>query len=549
MRPLLKLTRDLLVIALLGVSLLLVTELAFRAVSGPNVRQDPYIVFTDSLSVLSKTEINGRERYKFHNPKVYRALNVTFPVRKPPRTVRIFCLGGSAAAGWPHPPEESYPEYLKRYLSLALPDRRFEVHNVAAHAQASYRVRMIFDQVIEADPDLLIVYSGNNEFVEERTYAISGLHGAVQVLATRSLLVQRLRGLTASSWLPDDMTLPGGENKKSARWIWGSALQIANPLHTDPEQFAMVLRHYSYSMEHMQRQARERGVPILFLTVPTNLRDWHPVVSEHGLDSGEADAWKERYEDGRRFLFEGENEAARRSMEEAARLAPAHAATHFYLGRALESLGRGPEALEAYRAAKDFDRNGWRALTVFNDTLRRLGREDEGVGLIDVERVFEQSTEGVAPGFDLFLDYVHPTKTGNLLIARSILRWILEEGGGAIAPPAADGRYAAALEAYSDSGYRDEDDLGMLHNLATIYGLMHQYEAFVELADAILPEVDSGDTSRQKRLRMIREDFVGYLAAERSELLGEPFDPDYREKHKIIFDQMLVGEPPSRPES
>ena len=290
------------------------------------------------------------------------------------------------------------------------------------------------------------------------------------------------------------------------------------------------------------------------------MRDWHPVVSTHGLDSEDLDAWTERYTNGRRFLIEGEYEEAARSLDAAARLAPAHAATHFHLARALENLGRKGQALEAYRAAKDADQNGWRALSVFNDSLRRLSRQSDSADLIDMERVFEQAAEGVAPGFDLFLDYVHPTKKGNLLIARTILRWILEDGGGGIAPPGSGERYSAAVDGYTDTAYRDDDDLKMLRVRMQMCGMMHQYDAFVGLADIFLLRAESGDPAASDQqigrgryawrwtVQECRDRFAGYLASERRELLGQPFDPDYRDKHKLFYEQMIAGSAPSRPD-
>jgi len=62
----------------------------------------------------------------------------------------VFCLGGSASAGWPHPPLETYSAYLERALEKAYPDRRIEMINASAHGFASYRVRAVFDRVVLA---------------------------------------------------------------------------------------------------------------------------------------------------------------------------------------------------------------------------------------------------------------------------------------------------------------------------------------------------------------------------------------------------------------
>src|SRR5207245_6551491 len=52
---------------------------------------------------------------------------------------------------------------------------------------------------------------------------------------------------------------------------------------------------------------------------------------------------------------EGHREAALRAAQEAVRLRPDHDRTHFYLGKALEQMGRTGEAAAAYRRAVELN--------------------------------------------------------------------------------------------------------------------------------------------------------------------------------------------------
>jgi len=120
----------------------------------------------DRTSIVRQVEDDGQQTIRVVHPEAYAVRDTQFTVHKPEGTIRIFSFGGSASAGWPHPSSEIYTEYLERALAAQLSDRRVEVINLAAHAFASYRVRMIFDDVIGYDPDLVIIYSGNNDFLE-----------------------------------------------------------------------------------------------------------------------------------------------------------------------------------------------------------------------------------------------------------------------------------------------------------------------------------------------------------------------------------------------
>ena len=87
-----------------------------------------------------------------------------FKREKTEGTVRIFVLGGSAALGTP---ESAYGfvRILERMLQIRFPDRSFEVVNAAMPGINSHLVQAIARNCAELEPDLLVVYMGNNELV------------------------------------------------------------------------------------------------------------------------------------------------------------------------------------------------------------------------------------------------------------------------------------------------------------------------------------------------------------------------------------------------
>ena len=50
------------------------------------------------------------------------------------------------------------------------PSRRWEVINAGGISYASYREAKLVEEIARYQPDLVLVYSGHNEFLEERTY-------------------------------------------------------------------------------------------------------------------------------------------------------------------------------------------------------------------------------------------------------------------------------------------------------------------------------------------------------------------------------------------
>ena len=93
-----------------------------------------------------------------------------FSAEKPADTYRIFCLGGSTTYGRPYDDAVSYCAWLRAMLPKADPSRNWEVINAGGISYASYRISRLMEELIQYEPDLFIVYTGHNEFLEKRTF-------------------------------------------------------------------------------------------------------------------------------------------------------------------------------------------------------------------------------------------------------------------------------------------------------------------------------------------------------------------------------------------
>ena len=82
----------------------------------------------------------------------------------------MFCLGGSTTFGRPYDDQTSFCGWLRELLAVAYPEGNWEVVNAGGVSYASYRVAALMEELVAYEPDLFIVYTGHNEFLEERTY-------------------------------------------------------------------------------------------------------------------------------------------------------------------------------------------------------------------------------------------------------------------------------------------------------------------------------------------------------------------------------------------
>jgi tetratricopeptide (TPR) repeat protein len=508
---------------------------------------DPFVEFSAPLSSVFSITVgkDGRRYYKVTHPEVYAAANVTFPVEKAPHTFRVFRLGGSASAGWPHPSTENHGRYLERALQKAYPTEGIQVINVSGHGYASYRVRRVFDQIIDFDPDLLIIYSGNNEFIEKRSYFSDSF---ITTLSKKSHLLRWLHASFAGL-RGDEMGIPWDD-------VWSKIERVSKEIRTDPKQYEGVKSHYAYSIEYMLKRAQHQNVPVLLLTVPVNLRDWHPNVSCNNLHGELLQQWQATYTRARKALIEAKYREAFMGFARAIDLEPMHAESFFLSAEALEGQGKFLEARDFYEKARDLDCNPFRAQSFVNDTVRRLARQYSNVYLVDLEALFEENAHHGIPGFDLFLDYVHANQKGNVLIAKASFETIVKAGllnaDGAVpsfsytpAPSFSDtdGIDPKVLtKKLVEMPYDERKSLRVQRWLARLSFTMHQYESAkrnLELVCAIARQSTDPNMDRVRGECEEQLDAVSsYLENDERRILGLSYDEEYEKRLTELYQSM-----------
>lgn len=306
------------------------------------------------------------------------AIPSQFRLPKPQKLKRVFMLGESVAA-------LLYPPRLAHAISSAFPPRKFEVINTGMGAYASTRISMIFREILEYEPDLIILLSGNNETYSGRFGMCPGIF-------------QRI-------------------NEKLRRWDFYEDIQdwihARKKTGIDPEDGrSNQLRSFELNLRNMIRAAKSRKVPFILCTLPANLRDYAPYGQAPFSEKIYADAWVQ-YE-------RGNMAAAAGLFRDFLKQKPRDPFGHFFLARCLESLGRIPESREYYRQALEWDTRGDRCSPSKNSLIRKIGRE-EGVYIADLEKTFESTTQGGLVGDSVIADGVHWFRRFNPLVLRNIV--------------------------------------------------------------------------------------------------------------------------------
>ena len=269
----------------------------------PTELEDPYVGFA-ALRPLFVLDADGQQfeidpaRHQYFRPE-------SFSAKKGAHEFRIFCLGGSTVQGRPYAIETSFTTWLELSLQAADPRRVWDVVNCGGISYASYRLVPILRELLDYEPDLFILYTGHNEFLEDRTYReVKNTPRAVRYLHSVGMNLRSYRLLRAA-WLrlgQHGTRDPSPQNKlpKEVDAFLDYRGGLAD-YHRDDDWRRGAVAHYRLNLSRMIGLAEIAGVPVLLVNPVSNLRDCPPFKLEVSQE----------LDDAKRSEFEAEWENAR----------------------------------------------------------------------------------------------------------------------------------------------------------------------------------------------------------------------------------------------
>jgi hypothetical protein len=385
---------------------------------------DPFSGFSNLVPMFElETRDDGTAVYRTASAR--RAVDrQEFLAEKPPNGFRAFVVGGSSAAGFPYKYSHSFAGWLQRRLAVELPQRHVEVVNAALSGYASRRLLAVTEELAGYEPDLLIIYSGHNEFAEARYYQHlidmdpRWFRLRVFLTSTRLYSVASQAFGLGSPGSPESVEF---DDFRSGQEMFAVADRRQRGKENASErELAYREIHYRHNLEGMIANLHGVGAEVMILTLSQNFADWRPGVSFHrdGLAEAERAAWDEHVARGDALAPE-DCEAALDAWSRALAIDDEFAELHYQIADCQRSLGHLEEARSHFRLASDLDRIPHGAPTRYNEVLRDLAREQDTL-FLDVEALIALESDGSLVGANWFLDLAHPSLRAHRRIARAI---------------------------------------------------------------------------------------------------------------------------------
>jgi tetratricopeptide (TPR) repeat protein len=351
-----------------------------------------------------------------------RPLNFRIAARKAPNTIRIVVLGESAAQGVPVPSFAFAPQ-LRAQLRARYPGKAFEVINTGIVAINSHVVYQIAREMAQHEPDVFLVYMGNNEVVGPYGPGCAYLSQMPPIWVIRASVFVRS---TRTGQLLGSLFARLSMGRKPREW-GGMSMFVDNAVAGDDPRLGALYRNFAANLRGIIGAASGAGARTVLCTVVANLRDCPPFLSRHrgGLSAEELARWRAEFDEGRLAWMLGDAARARARLSEALGIDPQFADTQFMLGQLDLKSGNAGSARTHLVEALHWDALRFRPDPRINQVIRNVAREASGgVSLLDaaVEMGADPGSTALPSGREILFEHVHFDWEGNYRLARMMAR-------------------------------------------------------------------------------------------------------------------------------
>lgn len=178
------------------------------------------------------------------------------------RRLRVLLFGGSNTQGFPE-------GHLEQSLNRRAPEPGYEVINLGRAGYGSERVRILVRQARVLEPDIVVIYSGHNEFVEMGFAMELRQQWRHPLLMQAGLLLSRLRTVNVMVSLAEKLAGDRGGQAPEPRLRGGGRDESFRDMNY--EHTLVFYSVYRTNLRAMIRNAREGGAEVLLSTVVSNM--------------------------------------------------------------------------------------------------------------------------------------------------------------------------------------------------------------------------------------------------------------------------------------
>jgi tetratricopeptide (TPR) repeat protein len=348
--------------------------------------------YGDNLNLFVKNPVEGYEKYMMVNPivgkKYFQKFEYTAPANdiflkeKPDDSFRIFVMGSSTVFGFPYERNLMFSRILDKQLSDVYPDKKIEVVNTSITAINSYTLLDYVDEILDYQPDAILIYAGHNEFygafgvgsneTMSKYLGITRLH--IALMDYRLYQLMRNGMASVAQVFAGNNTVHGTLMK---RMVANKDILLNSP------EYKLAMQRYEQNMGDLLKKTQKANIPVFLSDLVCNVKGLPPF-----------------------------NSVASDTLEAAMDV--------FHRAQKAEQNGDYETARELYYQAKDLDCVRFRASEDVNVIINRLSQEYKTYKVNMLSHFQDNCLNGLI-GNELMTEHVHPTIQGAFLMSEAFL--------------------------------------------------------------------------------------------------------------------------------
>lgn len=294
----------------------------------------------------------------------------SFDLKKSENVYRVFLLGEAAISGWPYSTNQSLQKKIEKIIGENHKGKNAEIITLSFAGFNSSQALDIVSEIFEYEPDLLIIYTGHNEFYGyngcSTTYGKTNLFitEAVENIFIRAGIIKTIS--YDSKYDDLEVLLPLNSDEKI--------------LHPDQKKYIDIKEQFFSNISKIASLCKENKTGLVVSTLADNYM-LPPVGVMNLSENISAD-----------LIYNNARMALMRD-------------------------GDQNEALNLFLKSKDMDALRLRIPEEFSAGIKQISSEREII-LADLKTEFMKQSTSRIPGDDLFSDYFHPNEKGLEITAR-----------------------------------------------------------------------------------------------------------------------------------
>lgn len=334
------------------------------------------------------------KRYFYSSSFVPTPRKDLFLKEKPKNGYRIFVLGGSTAAGYPYGNNITFSRILNRRLNDIYSNKSIEIINLSMTAINSYTMIDFMDEILDQNPDAILIYAGHNEFYGALGVSSMESLGKIRSFVKIYLKLQnfKLFQLIRKSitdfmfWIQSDKTR--GRQDASTKTAMANIVDDKEII-LNGSIYELGKEQFKQNISEILSKSKDAGINVVLSELVSNIKDQEPFVSI------EKDT-----------------------------IPPANLI--FNKAKELQNSGDYNTAKKLYYRAKDLDALRFRASEEFNDILHELAEEFD-YPIVKMRKYFEERSPNGLIGYNLMHEHLHPNLDGYFLMAEAFFNKIMDE--------------------------------------------------------------------------------------------------------------------------